>query len=76
MDNKNARYLVGFGLAAVMTFFLLWGMQALIAGGNNALTEAPRGNVLDFIRLKKEQEARKARLKVIVKMHQDKAKEN
>jgi len=30
-------------------------MQALIAGGQNVLTEAPRGNVLDFIRLKKEE---------------------
>jgi protein TonB len=54
--NTPARYSIGLLLAVVMTFLLLWGMQALISGGNNALTEAPRGNVLDFIRLKKEQQ--------------------
>jgi protein TonB len=30
-------------------------MQTLISGGNEAMTDAPKGNVLDFIRLKKEQ---------------------
>lgn len=53
--SKSTRYLLGLGFAVVMTFLLLWSMQSLISGGNNALTEAPRGNVLDFIRLKKEQ---------------------
>jgi protein TonB len=55
MVNKSTRYLMGLGFAVVMTFLLLWSMQSLIGGGNNALTEAPRGNVLEFIRLKKEQ---------------------
>ena len=55
MVNNTARYGIGLALAVIMTFLLLWGMQALITGGQNALTEAPRGNVLDFIRLKKEQ---------------------
>lgn len=55
MINASGRYLVGLAFAVVITFALLWGMQALITGGNNALTEAPRGNVLEFIRLKKEQ---------------------
>ena len=59
MINKSGRYFLGLSLAVVMTFFLLWGMQALIGGGNKALTEAPRGNVLDFIRLKKDQEVTK-----------------
>ncbi|MGB2742202.1 MAG: energy transducer TonB [Cognaticolwellia sp.] len=31
-------------------------MQALIAGGSEVMSEPPRGNVLDFIRLKKEQQ--------------------
>ena len=57
--NTPARYGIGLLLAVVMTFLLLWGMQALISGGNNALTEAPRGNVLDFVRLKKEQQLTK-----------------
>ena len=55
MVNKSTRYLMGLAFAVVMTFLLLWSMQSLISGGNKALTEAPRGNVLDFIRLKKEQ---------------------
>ena len=59
MINKSGRYFLSLSLAVVMTFFLLWGMQTLISGGNNALTEAPRGNVLDFIRLKKDQDVTK-----------------
>jgi len=59
MINQSGRYLFGLTLAVVVTFCLLWGMQALISGGNKALTEAPRGNVLDFIRLKKEQNVTK-----------------
>jgi len=59
MINKSGRYLFGLAFAVIVTFALLWGMQALISGGNNALTEAPRGNVLDFIRLKKEQDVTK-----------------
>ncbi|MFT5756151.1 MAG: protein TonB [Alteromonadaceae bacterium] len=47
---------MGLALSVLVTLGLLWSMQALIAGGQKALTDAPRGNVLDFIRLKKEQE--------------------
>jgi len=56
MINKSGRYLIGFILSVIVTLALLWSMQALIAGGKNVLTDAPRGNVLDFIRLKKEQQ--------------------
>ncbi len=55
MINKSSRYLMGLALSVIVTLGLLWSMQALIAGGQKALTDAPRGNVLDFIRLKKEQ---------------------
>ena len=55
MLATSGRYLFGLVLAVFVTLALLWGMQALIAGGNNVLTEPPRGNVLDFIRLKKEE---------------------
>jgi len=55
LTNIYARYAIGLALAMATTFFLLLGMQTLIAGGNDAMTEAPKGNVLDFIRLKKEQ---------------------
>jgi protein TonB len=56
MNNKTSRYLMGLVLSVLVTIGLLWSMQALIAGGQDALTDAPRGNVLDFIRLKKEQQ--------------------
>lgn len=56
MTSDLSRYAGAFVLAVIVTIFLLWSMQALITGGQNALTEAPRGNVLDFIRLKKEQD--------------------
>ncbi|NQZ82350.1 MAG: energy transducer TonB [Colwellia sp.] len=56
MINKSGRYLLGLVFSVMVTLGLLWSMQALIAGGKNVLTDAPRGNVLDFIRLKKEQQ--------------------
>ncbi len=55
MLQRSYRYGIALALAIAMTFFILWGMQTLIAGGNDALSEPPRGNVLDFIRLKKEE---------------------
>ena len=54
--QTGSRYLLGLVLAIVTTVGLLWGMQALIAGGSEVMSEAPRGNVVDFIRLKKEQQ--------------------
>jgi protein TonB len=48
------RYLIALVLAISVTFLLLWGMQTLISGGNDALTDAPKGRVLDFIRLQPE----------------------
>lgn len=55
MILQSSRYGLSLLLAVAMTFSLLWGMQALIAGGNKAMTDAPLGNVLDFIRLKKDE---------------------
>ncbi|KGJ92466.1 energy transducer TonB [Thalassotalea sp. ND16A] len=49
------RYVISFGLAIAITFLLLWGMQTLISAGNDAMSEPPRGRVLDFIRLKQDQ---------------------
>ena len=57
------RYVLATALAIIMTFFLLWGMQTLISGGNDALSEPAKGNVLDFIRLKKEQDVVKKQRK-------------
>ncbi|WP_206483536.1 energy transducer TonB [Thalassotalea sp. G2M2-11] len=56
MLGNIKRYSAGFILAIVVTFLLLWSMQTLITGGNNALSDPPRGNVLDFIRLKKDEQ--------------------
>ncbi|MBA6223822.1 energy transducer TonB [Colwellia sp. MB02u-18] len=59
MVSYTGRYGIALLFAVVMTFLLLWGMQALIVGGNKAMTEAPRGHVLDFIRLKKDEQVLK-----------------
>ena len=53
--RSGARYVIAGALALSMTFVLFWGMQKLIAGGNEVMSEPVKGNVLDFIRLKKEE---------------------
>jgi len=53
--RSGARYVIAGTLALSMTFVLLWGMQKLIAGGNEVMTDPAKGNVLDFIRLKKDE---------------------
>jgi len=54
-SKQIIRYAIALVLALATTFIILWAMQTLIAGGNNAMSEPAKGNVLDFIRLKKEQ---------------------
>eukprot|EP00487_Bulimina_marginata_P011894 TRINITY_DN7823_c0_g1_i1.p1 TRINITY_DN7823_c0_g1~~TRINITY_DN7823_c0_g1_i1.p1 ORF type:complete len:115 (+),score=50.89 TRINITY_DN7823_c0_g1_i1:339-683(+) len=53
--RSGVRYVMAGTMALLMTFVLLWGMQKLIAGGENVMTEPVKGNVLDFIRLEKDQ---------------------
>ncbi len=53
--RSGARYVIAGSLALTMTFLLFLGMQALIAVGNDVMTEPAKGNVLDFIRLKQEE---------------------
>ena len=53
--RSGARYVIAGTLALSMTFILLWGMQKLIAGGNEVMTDPAKGSVLDFIRLKKDE---------------------
>lgn len=55
MFKASSRYFFALGLAVATTFIILWGMQTLIAGGNNVMSDPAKGNVLDFIRLKKDQ---------------------
>jgi len=53
--RSGARYVIAGVLALSMTFILLWGMQKLITGGNEVMTDPAKGSVLDFIRLKKDE---------------------
>ncbi|WP_111978054.1 energy transducer TonB [Algibacillus agarilyticus] len=53
------RYLLAIVFASVVTFVIIWGMQSLIASGEGALSDAPKGSVLDFVRVKKETQAEK-----------------
>ncbi|NTS78314.1 TonB family protein [Catenovulum sp. SM1970] len=53
------RYLLAILLAGAVTFALVFGMQSLIASGEGAMTEPPKGSVLDFVRVKKESQVEK-----------------
>jgi protein TonB len=53
------RYVLALIIAGVVTFMLFLGMQALITGGEGAMTEPAKWNVLDFVRLKKEETVQK-----------------
>lgn len=57
--NSVVRYLIAIGLAAAVTFVIIWGMQSLIASGEGAMSDAPKGSVLDFVRVKKESQTQK-----------------
>lgn len=50
------RYVISLAVAIMITFLLLWGMKTLISGGNDALSEPPKGRMLDFIRLKPDEQ--------------------
>ncbi|MEC9406713.1 MAG: TonB family protein [Pseudomonadota bacterium] len=45
------RLIIGALTAAVITLLLYWLMSALVAAGRNALTEAPKGRIVDFVRV-------------------------
>ncbi len=38
-------------VALTITFLLYWLMSALVAAGKNALTQAPQGRIVDFVRV-------------------------
>jgi protein TonB len=46
-------------LAGAVTLGLFFLMQSLIQSGGSALTDAPKGSVLDFVRVKKEEAVQK-----------------
>jgi periplasmic protein TonB len=53
------RYLIAIVLAAVITLGLFFLMHSLIKSGGSALTDAPKGSVLDFVRVKKDEAVQK-----------------
>lgn len=54
-----ARYFIAIILAAAVTLGLFFLMQSLIKSGGSALTDAPKGSVLDFVRVKKDEAVEK-----------------
>ena len=51
-----ARYAIGVGLGALVTFALFFLMQAIIATNEANLDEGAKGKLLDFVRLQEDQE--------------------
>ncbi|MDD3765537.1 MAG: energy transducer TonB [Nevskiales bacterium] len=49
------RMALGAVVACVVAFLLFWLMAELVASGREAITEAPKGRIVDFVRVKKEQ---------------------
>ena len=45
------RVLIGMLAGALATALLYWLMSALVAAGQNALTKAPAGGIIDFVRV-------------------------
>jgi len=59
MPQTLTRLVLAMILAAVVTLGLFFLMQSLIQSGGSALTDAPKGSVLDFVRVKKEEAVQK-----------------
>lgn len=49
------RYIIAIVLAFIVTAGLFLGMRYLIVGGENVITDGPQGRVIDFVRLKKQE---------------------
>lgn len=59
LPQTLSRLVVAILLAAFITLGLFFLMQSLIQSGGSALTDAPKGSVLDFVRVKKEEAVQK-----------------
>jgi periplasmic protein TonB len=53
------RFIIAIILAAAVTLGLFFLMQSLIKSGGSALTDAPKGSVMDFVRVKKDEAVQK-----------------
>lgn len=51
-----SRYLIALTLAVAITLGLFFLMQSLIQMGGSALTDPPKGSVLDFVRIKPDEQ--------------------
>ena len=49
------RLITGGVIAVVVTFGLYWLMAELVSAGREALSDAPQGKMIDFVRVKREQ---------------------
>lgn len=54
-----SRFLIAIFVSAAITLGLFFLMPSLIKSGGSALTEPPRGSVMDFVRVKKEDSVEK-----------------
>jgi protein TonB len=59
MPQTLSRLVLAMLMAAFVTLGLFFLMQSLIQSGGSALTDAPKGSVLDFVRVKKEEAIQK-----------------
>lgn len=58
-----SRSLIGVIIALAVTLSLFWVMQYLIATGNSALNEDGAGNLVDFVRVKRDESVKQRQLK-------------
>jgi periplasmic protein TonB len=49
------RLLLGGCIAVVVTFGLYWLMAELVAAGREAMSDSPSGKIIDFVRIKRDQ---------------------
>lgn len=55
LSAQARRLFIAGAVGLTVTFGLYWLMAELVAAGRSALTEAPSGRILDFVRVKKDQ---------------------
>jgi len=53
--NNASRLMTGLVLGVFVTLGLLWTMQYLIASADHSLDESTAGNIVDFVRLKRDE---------------------
>ena len=62
-----SRFLIAFVVSLAITLGLFFLMQSLIKMGGSALTEPPKGSVLDFVRIKPDEQVQQKLLEALRK---------